>query len=157
MDAYVVLKLLHILGASILFGTGLGIAFFMFWANRTGDSVTISVTARIAVVADYIFTLSAVILQPVTGTLLVFRVGYDFSESWIILSLALYILIGFCWLPVVFLQIKIRDLARSAADSGSDLSPEYHQMMTQWFWLGWPAFAGVIAIFWLMIQRPVLW
>lgn len=157
MEAYVALKLLHILGASILFGTGLGIAFFMFWADRTGDPVTIFATARIVVIADYLFTLLAVILQPITGTMLILKVGYQFTESWIILSIGLFILIGLCWLPVVYLQTRVRDLAKVATIQNSELPPEYHKVMAQWFWLGWPAFIGVIAIFWLMIRRPVLW
>lgn len=157
MDAYTILKLVHILGASILFGTGIGIAFFMFRANLTGDPATIASTASNVVLADYLFTLSAVILQPITGALLVYQAGYQFNESWIQLSLGLYVLIGFCWLPVVYLQTKLRNYAQLAAASNTDLSLEYYKAMRLWFWLGWPAFTGVFVIFWLMIRKPVLW
>lgn len=156
MTLYLVLKLAHLIGAAVLLGTGLGIAFFMVWADRTGDARTIAATARIVVVADLIFTASAVVLQPITGLLLASQQGYRLTEAWIASSLGLYVLIGLCWLPVVWMQIRMRDLADDAVLKGTTLPARYHRLMRIWFWLGWPAFAGVIAIYWLMLAKPTL-
>lgn len=156
MDLYLALKFLHIAGAAILFGTGLGIAFFQFMADRDGDPGSIAETLRIVVIADYLFIATTVIAQPLTGVLLADLRGYALSEFWIVASAALYALIGACWLPVVVIQINLRDLAMEAADAGeSTLPPRYHRLMRLWFWLGWPAFLSVLGIIWLMIARPV--
>ena len=157
IDLYFAIKLVHIIGAAVLFGTGLGIAFFMWMAHRTGDAATIATTARVVVIADALFTASAVIAQPVSGALLAWTLGYRLGEPWIIASLVLYVLVGLCWLPVVGIQITLRNLAREAADAGTELPPRYHRLFRIWFALGWPAFLGVIAIFVLMIWRPQLW
>ncbi len=157
MEIYAFLKLVHILGAAILFGTGLGIAFFMFWADRSRDSQLILGTANTVIVADFIFTASAVVVQPMSGFALVYVTGYSLWESWIILSLLLYVLIGVCWLPVVFIQIALRNCARAAVDRGEALGPDYQRLMRIWFWLGWPAFFGMICLFWLMISKPEFW
>jgi uncharacterized membrane protein len=151
------LKLIHMLGATILLGTGLGIAFFMWMANRTGDAAAIAATARTVVIADALFTASAVIMQPLSGALLAWTIGYSLWESWIVVSLTLYVLIGLCWLPVVWIQISLRDLAVAAVQGRAALPPRYHRLFRIWFLLGWPAFIGVIAIFALMIWRPQLW
>ena len=156
MEIDVLLKLIHLIGASVLFGTGAGIAFFMYWADRSGDVQTIASTARIVVVADFIFTATAVVLQPLTGLGLAHVKGYDFFEPWILASLGLYLLIGVCWIPVIFLQITMRNEAEYARDKMLPLSGKYHRAMRRWFWLGIPAFFGTIAIFWLMIARPAL-
>jgi uncharacterized membrane protein len=151
------LKIIHILGATVLFGTGLGIAFFMWMANRTRDAATIAHTASIVVIADAVFTATAAILQPVSGAFLALAIGYSLWESWIVISLALYVLIGACWLPVVWIQAKMRDLAHAAAQAGTGLPARYHRLFRIWFVLGWPAFIGVVAIFVLMIAKPALW
>ena len=156
-DVVLALKLIHILGAAVLFGTGLGIAFFMWMAHRTHDAATIAATARIVVIADSIFTASAVIVQPFSGALLAWTLGYQISEPWLVTSLVLYVVVGLCWLPVVGIQIVLRNLAREAADTGTELPPRYHRLFRIWFLLGWPAFLGVIAIFALMIWRPQVW
>jgi uncharacterized membrane protein len=114
-------------------------------------------TARMVVVADTVFTATAVIVQPVTGVALAYLIGYSLFESWIVASVALYVLVGACWLPVVWIQIRLRDLAGKAAASGTALSPDYRRLFGIWFALGWPAFAGVIAIFVLMVWKPALW
>jgi uncharacterized membrane protein len=150
-------KLIHVLGAAVLFGTGLGIAYFMWMAHRTRDAATIAATARIVVIADSIFTAGAVIVQPVSGALLAWTLGYRISEPWLVTSLALYMMVGLCWLPVVGIQIVLRNLAREAVDTGAELPARYHRLFRIWFALGWPAFLGVIAIFALMIWRPLLW
>ncbi len=151
------IKLIHILGAAVLFGTGLGIAFFLWMAHRSRDAVVIAQTARIVVIADTIFTAGAVIMQPVSGVLLAWAMGYSTSQSWIVVSLAIYVLVGLCWLPVVAIQIRLRNAATDAAQRLASLPPDYFRLFRAWFWLGWPAFAGVLAIFALMIWKPQLW
>jgi uncharacterized membrane protein len=150
------LKVLHVVGAAILFGTGLGIAFFQFRANRRESPAAIAATLRTVVVADYLFTATAAVLQPITGLLLVHVRGDSLGQTWIALSLALYVLIGLCWLPVVAIQIRMRDLAEAAVAADEPaLPPRYHALARVWFWLGWPAFLSMLAIFWLMIAKPV--
>jgi len=156
-DLLFALKLVHVLGATVLFGTGLGIAFFMFMAHRTGDAATIAQVARIVVIADALFTASAIVVQPVTGGLLAWMMRYSPWEFWIVASLVLYVLVGACWLPVVWIQSELRNLADEAARNSAALPPRYHRLFRIWFVLGWPAFIGVIAIFALMIWKPRLW
>jgi uncharacterized membrane protein len=156
-ELFFALKLVHILGAAVLFGTGLGIAFFMWMANRTRDAATIAATARIVVVADFVFTATAVVLQPLSGAGLIAIVDYPWDTPWIIVALALYVLTGLCWLPVVAIQIKLRNLAAEATRLGAPLPPEYHRLFRVWFILGWPAFIAVMLIFADMIWKPALW
>ena len=157
MTSILVLKLVHLLGAAVLFGTGLGIAFFMYMAHRTGDPATIAATARTVVIADATFTLNAVIAQPVSGAALALSIGYSFWEPWIVLSLAFYVAVGLCWLPVVGIQLRLRELAAASVRAGAPLPPDYERLFRIWFTLGVPAFLGVIIIFALMIFRPQLW
>ena len=154
MDPELILRWLHIIGASVLLGTGAGIAFFMMMAHRGGDVRLIAGTARIVVVADMVFTATAVVAQPLTGWLLARETGWDLTEGWILASLALYVLTGACWLPVVRVQIILRRLAAEAARNGTALPARYHRLYRLWFALGIPAFAAVLAILWLMIARP---
>ena len=156
MTAYFALKFLHVIGAAVLLGTGAGIAFFMLLAHRTRDAATVAGVARIVVVADFLFTATAVVAQPVTGTLLAWNVGYSLLDGWIALSIALYLITGAFWLPVVWIQMRMRDLATDAAREGTPLPTEYHRLFRLWFAFGFPAFAAVLAIFWLMIARPQL-
>jgi uncharacterized membrane protein len=151
---YHLLKWLHVLGSTVLLGTGAGIAFFMLMAHRSGDVRLIAGVARIVVVADYVFTATAVVAQPVTGALLARTAGYPLSEGWILLSIGLYVLTGAFWLPVVWMQSRMRNLAVAAAASGAPLPAEYHRLFRWWFAFGFPAFTAVLAIFWLMIARP---
>jgi uncharacterized membrane protein len=154
LDLYPLLKLAHLIGAAVLLGTGAGIAFFMLMADRTGDPRIVHRVASMVVRADVVFTATAVIAQPLTGALLAHTLGYSLSEGWILKSLGLYVLVGLCWLPVVWIQLKARDLAGEAAARGMPLPERYRRLMRIWFWLGWPAFAGVVAIYWLMIVKP---
>ena len=154
MTEYYVLKFLHVIGATVLLGTGAGIAFFMLLAHRTGDTKVIAGVARIVVIADYVFTATAVILQPITGVLLARSVGYDLAEGWIVASIALYVFTGIFWLPVVWMQARMRTLAIEAAAADTPLPPQYHRLFRLWFAFGFPAFAAVLLIFWLMITRP---
>lgn len=154
MDVFLLLKLLHILGAAVLFGTGMGIAFFMLMAHRGGDIAVIAGTARIVVIADFLFTATAAVLQPLTGFALAHFAGYDLSEGWIAASMGLYVFIGLFWMPVVWLQIEIRNMATSAAEMKTALPPRYFRFMRIWFWCGWPAFISIVAIFYLMLNKP---
>lgn len=153
---YFLLKYLHILGATVLLGTGSGIAFFMVAAHRTGAPATIAAVARMVVLADFIFTATAVVLQPISGALLAWNAGYALGEGWIVLSILLYLFTGALWLPVVWMQMRMRDLAGAAASRGSPLPAAYHRLFWTWFAFGVPAFAAVAGIFWLMITRPSL-
>jgi uncharacterized membrane protein len=153
-NLHVVLKLIHVLGAMVLFGTGLGIAFFMVMAHRTRDAALIAHTARTVVIADAVFTATAVVVQPVSGAALVWLLGYSWREPWIVGSLALYLLAGLCWLPVVWIQMRLRNIAADAARRGEPPSAEYRKLFRIWSWLGWPAFLAVIAILVLMIAKP---
>ena len=158
MESIFLLKFVHVLGASVLFGTGLGIAYFMFMAHRTGHAGVIAVTARFVILADLIFTATAVVVQPVSGVLLAWSIGLSpLEESWIVLSLLLYVLVGLCWLPVVFIQIRMRKLAHDAAVNSKPLPDGYRRLFRIWFALGWPAFAAVLGIFALMTWQPRLW
>ena len=150
------LRLIHVLGATVLFGTGAGIAFFMVMAHRTRDAATIAHVAGTVVVADTIFTATAVIIQPLTGAWLAHEVGSPISEGWIEISMALYVVTGLFWLPVVFIQIRMRDLARASARDGTSLPPSYFRLYRTWFACGFPAFVSVVAIFWLMLAKPAL-
>jgi len=154
MTLYFVLKYLHVIGASVLLGTGAGIAFFMLLAHLQRDPIVVAGVARIVVVADFIFTATAVIAQPITGVLLARTLGYTLWEGWIVWSIALYILTGAFWLPVVWMQIRMRDLAVEAARRSQPLSHRYAQLFRLWFAFGFPAFGAVLAIFWLMIAKP---
>ena len=153
-DIYLILKLIHILGSAVLFGTGLGIAFFMLMAHRSRDPAAIAHTAGVVVIADALFTATAVVVQPATGFALMALVGFTTHHLWIAASLALYVLVGLCWLPVVWIQVQLRNLAAEAARDQTALPERYHQLFRVWFWLGWPAFLGVVAIFALMIFKP---
>lgn len=150
-----IFTLIHLLGASVLFGTGLGIAFFMFKAHRTGHAGVIAVTARLVVIADFVFTATALVVEPLSGFALAWAIGLSMpDEWWLEFSLALYVIVGLCWLPVVFIQIRMRNTARDAAVNSKPLPDEYFGLFRVWFWLRWPAFAGVLAIFGLMIWQP---
>lgn len=156
MDLYTLLKVLHVIGATVLLGTGAGIAFFMLMAHRARDPVIIAHTARIVVVADTVFTASAVILQPLTGAALAHLTGYPLLSGWIGLSLLLYVVTGLCWLPVVWIQIRLRNLAIHAVATGTPLPDRYFRLFRLWFVLGFPAFAAVMGIVWLMVAKPSL-
>lgn len=157
MTLYAAIKFVHIVSATVLFGTGLGTAFFMWMSHRTGNVVAIASAARITVRADWLFTTPAVILQPLSGVLLMRLVGYPATSSWLIAAIGLYVLAGACWLPVVALQLSMRDLAARAAREGCALPPQYYRCICWWFALGWHAFAAVLATFWLMVAKPALW
>jgi len=148
------IKLIHILGATVLFGTGLGTAFQMWRANRTNISTTVADVAESVVLADWLFTAPAALLQPVTGFLLARSAGWTLEAGWLALAVGLYAVAGACWLPVVWLQIRMARLARDAADLGRPLPARYRRCARIWFWLGWPAFLALLLVFHLMIAKP---
>jgi uncharacterized membrane protein len=154
MTLYFLVKYLHVLGAIVILGTGTGIAFFMLMAHRTSDAAFIARTASVVVIADAIFTLSAVILQPVTGGLLMMLSATPITENWLLASLALYVFAGLFWVPVVFMQIEMRDLARKAAGQRVALPERYFTLSRRWFAFGFPGFGATMAILWLMIAKP---
>ena len=154
MTTLLVLKWLHILSATVLFGTGMGTAFAMWAAPRRGDARGIALVARNVVTADWVFTTPTVILQPVSGIALALLYGWPLSTFWIWTSLLLYVLIGACWLPVVWLQLRMRDLAVAAVAQGQELPAQYWRYARRWEILGYPAFFMGLVIFWLMIAKP---
>jgi uncharacterized membrane protein len=155
-DLYLWLKWVHIVSSTVLFGMGAGIAFFFIRAQRTGDVRVIAAIGREVVIADAIFTASAVVLQPLTGLGMALIARYPLSAGWLRWSIVLYVLIGACWLPVVWLQIRMRDLAMRAAAEGAGLGLLYFRYYRCWFALGWPAFVGVLVVFYLMVAKPAI-
>ena len=151
------LRWVHVIGAAVLLGTGAGIAFFMLMANRTRDPWIVAHVAGTVVVADLLFTATAIVLQPITGALLAKSVGWPLTAPWILASLVLYVVAGLFWLPVVWMQWRMRDLARAAAAAGEPLPVEYHRLFRAWVLFGIPAFGSVLGIIWLMLTRPALW
>jgi uncharacterized membrane protein len=154
--SYLLLKYLHVLGAVVILGTGGGLAFFMLMAHRTGDAAFIGRTAAVVVRADMLFTATAVVVQPLTGYLLMRETGARLSDGWIAAALALYAVAGAFWLPVVWIQARMRDLALAAAVAGAPLPARYHRLFRTWFAFGFPGFGSVLLILWLMIAKPAL-
>ena len=153
-EHYLVIKWLHVIGATVLFGTGLGTAFHFWITWRGGNVVAIAAAARATVLADWLFTTPAVVLQPLTGLALAYAAGYPLTSTWILASVALFLLTGACWVPVVLIQLRLRDLAAASARESAPLPPEFTRLARRWFALGWPAFIAMLAIFALMIARP---
>lgn len=150
------LRWAHVIGAAVLLGTGAGIAFFMVMAQRSGDAKLIAHTAGMVVLADWVFTASAVIVQPVTGAWLAIEIGWPLTSGWVLWSLVLYVLVGVFWLPVVWIQHQLRDMAQTAAQENTALPERYHRLYRIWFACGFPAFVAVLTIVWLMVNKPVL-
>ncbi|MBN9541866.1 MAG: hypothetical protein BGN99_03810 [Alphaproteobacteria bacterium 65-37] len=157
VDSYLWLKWLHILSSTVLFGTGIGTAFQMWFAHLRGDVRGIAVVAGNVVLADWLFTLPAGVLQPATGLLLILQGGLDPFAPWLVATYTLYVLAFVCWVPVVVLQIQVRELATTAASQNRPLPPAYHRAMRLWFALGWPAFLALVVVFLLMVAKPDLW
>jgi uncharacterized membrane protein len=156
MDWLDLVRWLHVLGACVLIGTGSGIAFFMAMAHRTARPDFIAQTASVVVLADIVFTASAAIIQPITGVLLARGAGWSLTEGWIVLSLVLYVFIGLFWLPVIYIQVQLRDEAAASARSGRVLSPRYQRLYQVWFACGIPAFGAILVIVWLMLTTPAI-
>ncbi len=154
--SYDILLYLHVLGAIVLLGTGAGIAFFMVMSHRSDDPALIAHVAGIVVLADFVFTATAAVAQPITGFFLAREAGWPLFEGWLGWSLVLYVIVGAFWLPVVVIQSRMRDLAVSARDAGANLAPAYYKLYRVWFAFGFPAFFSVLAILWLMLTKPVI-
>lgn len=153
--SYTTLKTLHILSMVLLFGTGLGSAYYKWMADRSGKLAHIAVTNRHVVLADWLFTTPTVIIQPVTGLAMVHLAGWPIATPWIASSLGLYVVAGVCWLPVVWLQIRMRDEANEAVAQQRALSPCYWRMARWWFWLGVPAFTAMVLVVAMMVIKHV--
>ena len=151
-----IIKWIHIISATVLFGTGLGIAFFKWASDRINDVATIDQINRLVVQADWVFTTPAIFLQAATGILLIDLLGYNWSEPWILLSIGLFLFAGICWLPVVYLQIRMRRLSTKALTQSKTLNKHYYKLVHRWFWLGVPAFVSLIFVFYLMAVKPTL-
>jgi uncharacterized membrane protein len=151
---YVTMKWLHVLSSTLLFGTGLGSAFYMYFASLTRDARVVATVVRYVVIADFAFTTTTVIFQPLSGFWLAHLAGFPLTSRWIVWSTALYLLAGACWLPVVWMQIRMRDMAQAAAARGEPLPDRYWRYLRVWTILGMPAFAALVLVFWLMIAKP---
>ncbi len=153
---YLFLKTVHILSATALFGTGAGSAYYMLRSHLNGNIQAIAVTTKHVVAADWIFTTTSGIIQPITGIWMAMIVGWPLTQKWLLISIALYIFAGACWLPVVWLQYRLRDMAREAVANKTLLPPLYYHYMRIWFVLGWPAFISLIIVFFLMVfKQPI--
>lgn len=152
--SYFSLKLIHIISSTLLFGTGLGSAFYFWRANQSQNLQVMYFAARNVVIADWAFTTPAVIIQPITGFWLMSILNIPLTTPWIVMAIALYVFTGICWLPVVWLQMKMRDqLAQAIKENQSSLPARYYRYYNWWFFLGWPAFIAVMVIFYLMVYR----
>ncbi|HVJ36716.1 MAG TPA: DUF2269 domain-containing protein [Stenotrophomonas sp.] len=152
----VVVKTLHILSSTFLFGTGVGTAFYLLFASRGRDPKVVAAVARLVVVADWIFTATTIVFQPASGLYLAHRLGVPLTTPWLYWSLALFVIAALCWLPVVWLQMRLRDLAQAAADSGQPLPLRYDGYLGAWAALGVPALFSFLTIFYLMTAKPAL-
>ncbi len=157
MNGYLLLKTLHVLSSVLLVGTGFGTAFYLFFANRTRSVPVIAAVSRLVVRADWWFTTPAVIFQPLSGLWLAHLAGWPMTTPWIVATLALYLLAGACWLPVVWLQLRLASMAAHAAAHGHDKLPaRYWRYAARWEWLGYPAFLAMLAVYYLMVAKPAL-
>jgi uncharacterized membrane protein len=154
MNEYVVLKTVHIISSTLLFGTGIGSAFYMLFASVNRDPLIVAFVVRYVVIADWLFTTTAVIVQPVTGLWLAHLAGFPLTSRWLAASIALYFLAGACWVPVVWMQVRMREMAREAVARGEPLPPRYFRYFRIWVLLGIPAFLALVVVFWLMVAKP---
>ncbi|WP_298578760.1 DUF2269 domain-containing protein [uncultured Luteimonas sp.] len=148
-------KYLHVLSSTLLFGTGIGTAFYLFFVSRTGDARVVAVVARHVVIADWIFTATTIVFQPLSGFYLAHRMGIHWTTPWVYWSTVLFVIAALCWLPVVWLQMRLRDIAVEAAAAGRGLPPGYARYLGSWAALGVPALVSFLAIFYMMVSRRV--
>lgn len=154
MSGYLLVKWLHVLSSVVLVGTGFGSAFYMFFGNRSGSVAAQAVISRLVVRADWWFTTPAAIFQPLSGVWLAHAAGWPLSTPWLALSILLYLLAGACWLPVVWLQVRMARMAIAAARDGLELPPAFHRYRRWWEGLGYPAFVAMLVVFYLMVAKP---
>ena len=154
MTTYLVLKWLHILSSVLLVGTGFGSAFYLYFTHRTRNTQAIAEVTKLVVKADFWFTTPAIIVQPLIGYAMMSMSGYQFSQTWLAWTFALYALAGLCWLPVVWLQLEMAKLSTAAVNSDTALPNHYWNYAKYWEWLGYPAFIAMIGVYWLMVVKP---
>lgn len=154
VELYSVIKTIHIISSTILFGTGIGIAFFMFRSRFTDNMQEKVYAAKNTVIADYLFTFPAVIIQPISGLTMIHMAGFDWSSYWLVMTYIIYIIAGLCWLPVVWIQIQLKKMSTEAVANNTELPEKYYKLFKIWFLLGWPAFLGLVAVFYLMVAKP---
>lgn len=152
-ETYLIIKTLHVISATVLFGTGLGTAFF-FWSSGNADDAARLFAARTTVKGDFLFTLPAVVLQPITGAWMMLTAGFDPHQWWLAASIGLYLVAGLCWLPVVWLQIRMKKMLQLKIGCGNFDEAAYERLRRMWFLLGWPAFLALVVVFWLMVTKP---
>ncbi|MGJ7494747.1 DUF2269 family protein [Variovorax sp. RT4R15] len=157
MSLYLLVKWLHILSSVVLVGTGFGSAFYMFFANRSESVAAQAVVTRLVVRADWWFTTPTVLIQPATGLLMAYLAGLPFTTPWLVASLGLFALAGACWLPVVWLQLRMAAMAQEASRRGGALPAMYWRYARCWEGLGYPAFVAMLGVFYLMVAKPALW
>lgn len=155
MEYYLILKTIHILSSTILFGTGIGIAFFMLRSYFSDNLQQKLYATSNTVFADCCFTLPAAIIQPISGFALIYIAGFNYTDLWLLITYVIYIIAGLCWLPVVWIQIQLKNMITDAIVTHSNLPNRYHQLFKVWFVLGWPAFIGLVAVFYLMVAKPI--
>ncbi|GHC91971.1 membrane protein [Pseudorhodoferax aquiterrae] len=151
---YLPAKWLHILSSTVLFGTGIGTAFYLLVASLSRDVGLTAGVTRWVVRADWLFTVTTAVLQPLTGWWLMQLAGFPATARWLQWSIGLYVLAMACWLPVVWLQMRLRDVAAQALRDGVPLPPPYWRYFRWWCALGVPALGAFLAIFWLMVAKP---
>jgi uncharacterized membrane protein len=154
MSTYLLIKTIHIFSATILFGTGLGIAFFMFRSWFADDLQEKLFALRTTVLADYLFTAPAALIQPLTGAWLIWKGGFAWADGWLLATYILYAVAAACWLPVVWIQRRLKRIVAASLAAHVPLPREYNRLFRLWFALGWPAFLGLVAVFFLMVIRP---
>jgi uncharacterized membrane protein len=154
MDWYSLMKTLHIISATVLFGTGMGTAFFMYRSHFTDSIHGKLYAAKNTVLADYLFTLPTGIIQPISGAWLIWYIGYDPLNYWLSVTYGLYIFALLCWLPVVWIQIQLKEILIKCEKDQTTIPDRYYKLFRIWFWLGWPAFISLVAIFYLMVVKP---
>lgn len=157
MNTYLMIKWLHIVSSVVLVGTGFGSAFYFFFANRSGSLPAQAVVGRLVVRADWWFTTPAVIVQPLSGFVLAHLASWSLLTPWLAASLALYVLAGVCWLPVVWLQVRMAAMSAHALKQRTPLPERYWRYARRWEALGYPAFVAMLAVFYLMVHKPTLW
>ena len=154
MNTFLLLKWVHILSSVLLVGTGFGSAFYLYFTNRTHNTQAIAEVARLVIKADFWFTTPAIIIQPLTGYFMMSMSGYNFSQTWLAWTVGLYVLAGICWLPVVWLQLRMAAMATDSAQNNIALPTHYWQYARYWEWLGYPAFIAMLGVNWLMVFKP---
>lgn len=155
MDSYLLIKVVHVVSATILFGTGLGTAFFLYMANRSRNIEAIQITIKHVILADWLFTAPTVLIQPVTGIILMNKIGMPYHSMWFYWVAGLYVTAGACWIPVVFIQYRLRRVMQGLSRD-AQIPADWHRLIKTWQRLGYVAFGCVLGLFYLMVFRPSL-